>query len=235
MANSQNTLTNYCFLAALTENQNDLYNHVYVPICKRALSLYSLRGATQGKAQDIQEIIKQEYGIDVPIIIVRKLIVSVLSSLSKRKKTEFGAQSFEHGDSFQLTQYSFTDLETKYKKGLRDASKLEHSFNDYLSSEQIDSAKFPTFTDFLDRNKRQIASFFRGNGSIKRDDIEQTYIYHVQFLEYLDTCNDELFQIAEQLYLGTLVAGFLESGIDLETKFESNEIYYLDTPLILAH
>lgn len=233
MANSQNTLTNYCFLAALTENQNDLYNHVYVPICKRALSLYSLRGATQGKAQDIQEIIKQEYGIDVPIIIVRKLIVSVLSSLSKRKKTEFGAQSFEHGDSFQLTQYSFTDLETKYKKGLRDASKLEHSFNDYLSSEQIDSAKFPTFTDFLDRNKRQIASFFRGNGSIKRDDIEQTYIYHVQFLEYLDTCNDELFQIAEQLYLGTLVAGFLESGIDLETKFESNEIYYLDTPLIL--
>lgn len=233
MANSQDTLTNYCFLAALTENQNDLYNHVYVPICKRALSLYSLRGATQGTAQDIQEIIKQEYGIDVPIIIVRKLIVSVLSSLSKRKKTEFGAQSFEHGDSFQLTQYSFTDLETKYKKGLRDASKLERSFNDYLSSEQIDSAKLPTFTDFLDRNKRQIASFFRGNGSIRRDDIEQTYIYHVQFLEYLDTCNDELFQIAEQLYLGTIVAGFLESGIDLETKFESNEIYYLDTPLIL--
>lgn len=233
MANSQDTLTNYCFLAALTENQNDLYNHVYVPICKRALSLYSLRGATQGTAQDIQEIIKQEYGIDVPIIIVRKLIVSVLSSLSKRKKTEFGAQSFEHGDSFQLTQYSFTDLETKYKKGLRDASKLERSFNDYLSSEQIDLAKLPTFTDFLDRNKRQIASFFRGNGSIRRDDIEQTYIYHVQFLEYLDTCNDELFQIAEQLYLGTIVAGFLESGIDLETKFESNEIYYLDTPLIL--
>lgn len=85
----------------------------------------------------------------------------------------------------------------------------------------------------MDRNKRQIASFFRGNGSIKKDDIEQTYIYHVQFLEYLDTSNDELFQIAEQLYLGTIVAGFLESGIDLETKFVSNEIYYLDTPLIL--
>ena len=107
---------------------------------------------------------------------------------------------------------------------MRDASKLELSFNNYLSSEQIDASKLPTFADFLDRNKRQIASFFRGNGSIKKDDIEQTYIYHVQFLEYLDTSNDELFQIAEQLYLGTIVAGFLESGIDLETKFVSNEI-----------
>ncbi len=65
MDNLQDTqLSSYCFLAALTENQNDLYNHVFVPICKRALSLYSLRGATSGTAQDIQEIIKEEYGID---------------------------------------------------------------------------------------------------------------------------------------------------------------------------
>ena len=233
MATSNDTLTNYCFLAALTENQNDLYNHVYVPICKRALSLYSLRGAAQGTSQDIQEIIKQEYGIDVPIIIVRKLIVSVFASLSRRKKMELGAQSFEHGDSFQLTQYSFTDLEAKYKKGLRDTSKLELAFTNYLSTEQIDATKLPAFTDFLDKNKRQIASFFKGNGAIKKGDIEETYIYHVQFLEYLDTSNDELFKIAEQLYLGTIVAGFLESGIDLEANFVSNEVYYLDTPLIL--
>ena len=115
---------------------------------------------------------------------------------------ELSAQSFEHGNSFQLTQYSFTDLELKYKKGLRDTSKLELAFANYLSAEQIDATKLPAFTDFLDRNKRQIASFFRGNGVIKKDDIEQTYICHVQFLEYLDTSNDELFQIAEQLLFG---------------------------------
>lgn len=233
MATPNDKLTNYCFLAALTENQNDLYNHVYVPICKRALSLYSLRGATQGTAQDIQEIIKQEYGIDVPIIIVRKLIASVLTSLSRREKNELKAQSFENGNSFQLTQYSFTNLEKKYKKGLRDTSKLEMAFAQYLTSEQIDATTFPTFSDFLDKNKREIASFFKGNGSLKRDDVEQTYLYHVQFLEYIDTSNDELFQIAEQLYLGTIVAGFLESGVDLETHFASKEVYYLDTPLIL--
>ena len=233
MKTLNDTLANYCFLAALTENQNDLYNHVYVPICKRALSLYSLIVASQGTVQDIQEIIKQEYGIDVPVLIVRKLIESVFSSLSRRKKTELGAQCFEHGNSFQLTQYSFTELEAKYKKGLRNASKLELAFNTYLATEQIDSSKLPSLTDFLDRNKCQIASFFRGNGVIKRDDIEHSFIYHVQFLEYLNTSDDELFQIAEQLYLGTIVAGFLESGINVETNFASNEVYYIDTPLIL--
>ena len=233
MANPQDILTSYCFLAALTENQNDLYNHVYVPICKRALSLYSLRGSIYGTAQDIQEIIQNEYGVNVPILLVRKLIVSVLKSLSKRQKVQFDAEIFAHGDSFQLTQYSFTDLENKYKKGLRDAAKLQLSFCDYLHSEQIYPEMLPSFSEFLDKNKCQIASFFKGNGSIKKDDIDKSYICHVQFLEYIDTNNDELFHIAEQLYLGSIVAGFLESGIDLEPKFVSDEVYYLDTPLIL--
>ena len=59
MATSNDTLTNYCFLAALTENQNDLYNHVYVPICKRALSLYSLRGATQGTSKTFKRLLNK--------------------------------------------------------------------------------------------------------------------------------------------------------------------------------
>lgn len=236
MNNTQNTtFTSYCFLAALTENQNDLYNHVYVPICKRALSLYSLRGATHGTAHDIQTIINEQYGLNVPIVIVQKLIVCAFKSLSRRQKGQFDAQIFSHGDSFQLSQYSFVDLERKYKKGIRDTSKLELSFRIYLDSEQVGMgiSNIPPFVEFLDKNKRQIASFFKNNGELKKEDIDQIYIYHIHFLELIDTNNDELFQIAEQLYIGSIVAGFLESGIDLEPKFGSNEVYYLDTPLIL--
>jgi len=71
MSNSDNILIGYCFLAALTENQNDLFNHVYVPICKRTLSLYSLSGSTHGSAKNIKDLILQEYGIDVPQIMVK--------------------------------------------------------------------------------------------------------------------------------------------------------------------
>ena len=65
MEDNDNLLSSYCFLAALTENQNDLLNHVYVPICNRTLSLYSLSGATHGTATDIKKIINDEYGIPI--------------------------------------------------------------------------------------------------------------------------------------------------------------------------
>lgn len=226
-------LTSYCFLAALTENNNDLYNHVYVPICKRTLSLYSLKGHTAGKASDIQDLIREEYGLNVPVVIVRRLISSVLDSLSKKQTSRHNAKVFEHGDSFQLSDYSFMDLESKYKKGQRDVEKLQLSYLNYLRQEQIEDSETLQFADFLDKNKRQVASFFRSGSNIEKNEIDESYLPHVQFLEYLNACDDELFRIAEQLYLGTIVASFLESEISLDATFESNEVYYLDTPIIL--
>lgn len=226
-------LTSYCFLAALTENNNDLYNHVYVPICKRTLSLYSLKGHTAGKASDIQDLIREEYGLNVPVVIVRRLISSVLDSLSKEQTARYNAKVFEHGDSFQLSDYSFMDLESKYKKGQRDVEKLQLSYLNYLRQEQIEDSETLQFADFLDKNKRQVASFFRSGSNIEKNEIDESYLPHVQFLEYLNACDDELFRIAEQLYLGTIVASFLESEISLDATFEPNEVYYLDTPIIL--
>ena len=56
---------------------------------KRALSMYCLRNiAEKGTAYDIHHIINEEYGIDVPILIVRKLIKSAIDSLSRREKNK---------------------------------------------------------------------------------------------------------------------------------------------------
>ena len=38
---NEQLLTTYSFFAALTENSTDIYRTVYIPICKRALSLYA--------------------------------------------------------------------------------------------------------------------------------------------------------------------------------------------------
>lgn len=233
MEEKENILTGYCFLAALTENQNDLFNHVFVPICKRALSLYSLKGAIRGKDIDIQNIIMDEYSIDVPIVMVRKLINAVSRSFSRRDKQQTNFNVINNGEAFEIQKYAFNELENKYKKGIRDAKFLQEAFLTYLASEKIDFSNLPSFSDFLDKNKRYIASFFRGNGEIKKEDINKVYIHHIHFLEYIETSNNILFEIAEQLYIGSIVASFLESGFDLEPKFDSTEIYYIDTPLIL--
>ena len=77
---NDNVLTSYSFLAALSENETDIYKTVYLPLFKRAISSYAAKKSSkesnsiQGTDIDIQSIILEEYGIEVPILIVRKLI-----------------------------------------------------------------------------------------------------------------------------------------------------------------
>ena len=233
MSNNENILTGYCFLAALTENQNDLYHHVYVPICKRTLSLYSLKGGTHGTANDIKQLIKSEYGIDVPQLVVKKLINATFKSLSNRARSKYSINVFQHGESFEIQKYAFNDLELQYKKSQRNGKALQDAFEAYLNSESIEAAGLPTFANFLEKNKRHLAAFFKNSGNINGENVEASYINHVTFLEHVDTSNNDLYEIAKGLYIGSIVASFLEAGIDLEPKFEPNEAYFLDTPIVL--
>lgn len=109
---SEQLLTTYSFFAALTENSTDIYSAVYVPICKRALSLYA-KNKTIGSDQDICNLISSEYGIDVPLLIIRKLIKSVVNDLSRKDKTKFDFQIIENGNnfSFSFKSFSFCDIE----------------------------------------------------------------------------------------------------------------------------
>ena len=66
-------LTTYSFFAALTENNTDIYSAVYIPMCKRALSLYA-KNKTFGSDYDIRNLISLEYGVNVPQICRKGLI-----------------------------------------------------------------------------------------------------------------------------------------------------------------
>jgi hypothetical protein len=233
MNQSENILTGYCFLAALTENQNDLYNQVYIPICKRTLSLYSLQGNTHGNVEDIKKLIIEEYGINVPTIVVKKLINATFKSLSNRARKKYNFTVFQNGESFEIQKHAFSDLEIDYKKGQRNAKALQDAFETYLKSEEIDLTGVPAFSSFLEKNKKHLAAFFKNTSKINGENVDISYIHHVSFLERIETSNHNLFEIAQGLYIGSIVAGFLESGIDLEPKFENNEVYYLDTPIVL--
>lgn len=233
MNTNENILTGYCFLAALTENQDDLYNHVYLPICKRTLSLYSLNGGIHGNVSDIKALILSEYGIDVPLLVVKKLINATYKSLSNRARRKYSFNVFQNGETFEIQKYAFSDLEIQYKKGRRDAKALQEAFETYLESEKIERANLPSFANFLEKNKRHLAAFFKNTGNINGENLDTSFIHHVTFLEMIETNNHEFFEIAKGLYIGSIVASFLEAGIDLEPKFERNEVYFLDTPVIL--
>ena len=222
----------YSFLAALTENQKDLYNHVYVPICKRALSFYNNRyGGKAGKWSDIREIILSEYGINVPQVIVKKLINSTYKVLSNSEKKKIGFEIYDSGDAFKIAKYEFMDLEEKYKRGQREANALQDAFTVYLETNNLFIDGIPSIYEFLEKNKKQIAVFFSNTYSDIL--VEKSFFHHLEFFRHIEIRNQNLYKIAENQFIGSLLAGFFEAGISFDPKFSTNEIYYIDTSVAL--
>ena len=235
---NDNVLTSYSFLAALSENETDIYKTVYLPLFKRAISSYAAKKSSkesnsiQGTDIDIQSIILEEYGIEVPILIVRKLIKAVGTSLSKKERNIFKFDTFEDGKAFQFTNYNYFSTEEIYDRERRNAQALQQAFEDYLKSENLSEKNIPSFSQFIDKNKCNLSSFFSGKNCLIHD-VEGSFMAHVNFLQHIEGGYHYLYQTDERIYLGSVIASFLETGVDLESKIDDNIIYYLDTQIVL--
>lgn len=181
---NDNVLTSYSFLAALSENETDIYKTVYLPLFKRAISSYAAKKSSkesnsiQGTDIDIQSIILEEYGIEVPILIVRKLIKAVGTSLSKKERNIFKFDTFEDGKAFQFTNYNYFSTEEIYDRERRNAQALQQAFEDYLKSENLSEKNIPSFSQFIDKNKCNLSSFFSGKNCLIHD-VEGSFMAHV--------------------------------------------------------
>ncbi|WP_027472183.1 hypothetical protein [Saccharicrinis fermentans] len=232
---SENKLTSYNFLATLTENGKDLYGNVYIPICKRALSKYSEKGKEFGADSDIQEQILEMYGFNVPITIVRQLIKASANSFSRKEKQETAIEIYENGKNFKMKLFVFNRYEKIYSQLSTDSKLLQKAFASYYcdcSDEGILDSEIPEFADFIDKNKNKLSHFFAGQ-DINGNDIDKSYLLHIQFIEHIEINNRFLYELAEKIYFGSVIAGFLESGIDVNAKFLSGEEYFIDTQIIL--
>jgi len=228
-----NTLTAYCFLAALTETKNDLYQGVYIPIIKRALSQYSLYGQEYGQDTDIQDILNNLYGIEVPLIVIRQLLKAVETNMSRKEKGESGFSTLENGKSFKVEKYTFLELEEKYKQGQRSAKGIQRAFEKFIVEENIEDISIPSFSEFISKNRIKLTAFFKGEGLVNGESFDKTFIPHIEFLEAIEQNHNTFYKIAETIYLGSIVASLFECEFDLTAKFSSDEVYYLDTQVVL--
>lgn len=230
---NDNLLTSYSFLAALSENDSDIYKTVYLPLFKRAMSLYA-KNNTTGTDINIQEIIEKEYGITVPIVIVRKLIKAVANDLSRKELKSSNFKLYNNGQSFEFASITFKKIEDIYQRGRRRANLLQEAFEDYIIKEHEDNTEVPSFACFIDKNKRKLSSFFSGAiNKIDNNRLEVSFMPHVNFLQHIENKYHELYETAEHIYLGSMIASYLESGVDLEPKVADSITYYFDTQIIL--
>lgn len=226
-------LTSYSFIASLNENGEDIYETVYIPLFKRAMSIYA-KTSTSGKDTDIQKVILDEYGITVPLIITRNLIVAIGKELSRKEKERFGYECFESGKSFKFEKYTFTSLDSSYDRERRQANALQLAFEKYVEAEFKDASDVPSFRAFIDKYKNELSSFLSGrNRTTTSLDIDVSFMPHVRFLQYIESNNDALFKAVERLYIGAIIASFLEAEVDVKAKSGKTITYYLDSKIVL--
>ena len=231
--NKDRLLTAYSFLAALNENGGNIYDKVYLPLCKRAMSYYA-RKHNSGKAIDIQELIKDQYGIQIPIVLVRKLIEAVQTSLSRSKKTKFNFQVMEGGDSFSFQSFIYSDLEEHYQSEKRDVNALQGKFEEFVRQRNTDPTTIPSFSAFISKHTQSLSAFF--SGKVERfdeKDCEESYILHIRFLQYVEQYDNDAHKVLIRILIGSIIASYLESEVDLNAKLEKGIVYYLDTKIVL--
>ena len=230
---NKNTLTSYSFLAALNENGTDLYNAVYLPLCKRALAIHTKEN-THGTSNDIKKVMQDEFGIDMPLLVVQKLIVAIANGMSRKQKEKSDFKYFDKGKSFQCNSYVFNDLEQSYETERRQANALQEAFEVFVKSQDTDSeGEMPSFASFIDRYKNELSSFLSGKTKSLNVDVNSSFMSHVRFLQYIETNNDTLYRVAERIFMGSIIASYIESDMDVNAKPESKATYFLDSKIVL--
>lgn len=226
--------TNYALISALYDTKGaDLYNDVYFPIIKYEIVNQYYSQVDVEKYYDLEElqgIINTDFGIMIPLIILRQAIRAIGAN-----SNGISLSVYENGKQFKIQKawdlsinVSIDDrsheLATKF-------SALEQAYKNFLEIEGLSCDN--TFIDFYSDNTEEIFTHLEGsNGDAI---IDEKYINLTRFLVWIKEHNTELYNIANDVFWGSIIAGFLKrSTADISIKSGDKVEYFLDSALVLA-
>lgn len=226
---------NYSLLAALVnEPKANLYDDIVYPIVGYSLS--SLAESQQSSEHhycmtDVQDYIKKEVGIEIPISLVCPALLSA-SEKNKNVEIEFVDQKRHYflikrpWDTNRHSQVSVKAQSLQTKR-----NELEALYHSYLESNGYTSEV--TLEDFLMQNMEEALDYMRGKEGTH---INEKYIHVARFLFDMRQRNPNLYAVISDIAWGVLVAGLLqeESLPVLQEKRGRAVVYYLDTPIVMA-
>lgn len=227
--------SNFALISALYDTTSGgLYNDVYFPIIKyTVVNLFYDEKLRKDyyTISDIQEFMSSKFDIKIPSFVLQKAI----NKLANKEKDNFEFNLYDNGKEFQIKKAwdisTNISIDEKYQSFTRNFDILESKYQKYLMNESIEEDK--KFIDFISDNTDDILGYFEDNDTNKVDEKYTTIAY---FLEFLNKHDLELFKIANQLFWGSIIAGFLKrNNPEIDSPKESNNYeYYLDTSLVMA-
>lgn len=230
---NENNIVTYSFMSALLSGGGDIYTFVYLPLAKRAVNAEATGGKKSINVDDLIYSMNQLYGLNIPSVIAQKLLKMIYKESSRKQKSDFSLAFDEKESVLSFERYAYNEKEKIYEKERRNTNKLQDEFQRFMSSENPDITDYPSFSEFIDKNKQSLSAFFSGKKTSEIEHLEKSYLPHAQYLQAIERCDHTLYETAKSVYLGTLMATFLEDAIDLNVKVLNRTRYFLDTQLIL--
>lgn len=238
MATSQDI--NYALISALYANQDSgFYNDVYFPIIKYTIvQLFNSRDAQNSElyfsAQKVQEYISENFKIFIPDMVITKSI----EKISKTHKDFMEISLMERGDYFQIkniwdsTIYdNISERQAYFSEGLK---QIEEDYQLYLKKQGTYDDNV-SFLKFISDNTEEIIGYFQ---DLDSSIIDEKYTSVVFFLESLNNNKSKKreFEIANQLFWASIIAGYLKSEKEHINASEGNsmKVYFLDTAILLG-
>ncbi len=228
--------TNYALISALYSNRNHgLYSDIYFPIIKYALvCLFSMRDESHPycSADEIHNFIIDKFGISIPHIVISKSILKI----DAQRWGNIKLNVYENGDTFQIQSASFDSDDDNLNERERIFSDnivtIEAKYKEFLEREGSTDDEI-SFIQFISDNTDDILGYFEEQDISK---VNEKYATMIFFLQYLSDHEKELYQVANQLFWGSVIAGFLKSDKPHVEESEDGikTEYFLDTSIVMG-
>lgn len=228
--------TNFALISALYSNRDHgLYSDIYFPIIKYAITcIFSEHKDSHPycSADDIYKFIIDKFGIAIPHVVISKSVLKI----DAQRWGSIKLKVYEDGDTFQIQSASFDSEDDNLNERERAFSEnincIEEEYKEFLKREgSIDDGI--SFVQFISDNTDDILGYFEDQDTSK---VDEKYATMVFFLQYLSDHEKDLYQVANQLFWGSIVAGFLKSEKPLVDESEDGirTEYFLDTSIVMG-
>lgn len=173
-----------------------------------------------------------KFGIAIPHVVISKSVLKI----DAQRWGSIKLKVYEDGDTFQIQSASFDSEDDNLNERERAFSEnincIEEKYKEFLKREgSIDDGI--SFVQFISDNTDDILGYFEDQDTSKVDEKYATMFF---FLQYLSDHEKDLYQVANQLFWGSIVAGFLKSEKPHVEESEDGirTEYFLDTSIVMG-
>lgn len=221
--NKEKLLSTYALLGYLKETSPSkaAITELYIPLVKKALSDYaSEKGLTEYKGKSLEEIshkIKAIFDIEIPLPILAK----IMEAISNEINDESVFALYTDG-AFIIKSYVFNSIDDLIDQEKDNIEKLAEDYHTYCD-ENLYNYNFEELKQFI--LAQQIELFTNKQSDL----LDVSYVVPKYVKERM--MNDSIFKIMGSIYLGSIIASYLEQNI---TKKVTDAELLLDTNFFIS-